>query len=79
MKVNTQSIIHPYIFTILCKDVGMDKGLLYFHLVYAFLVCVIFWHAISTSLFIFNDFSFLVTYTCKHALMVHQTIFLVRR
>ena len=54
----------------------MDKGLFSLGIMPS-LIVLIFWHAISTSLFIFNDFSFLVTY--KHALMVHQTIFLVRR
>ena len=54
----------------------MDKGL--FSLGIMPSLFVLFFGMPSLHLFlIFNDFSFLVTY--KHALMVHQTIFLVRR
>ena len=47
----------PYIFTLLCKDVGMDEAL-YIDLHFYILPCLhTFWHAIPTSVFIFNDFS----------------------
>ena len=50
---------HPYIFTLLCKDVGMDEAL-YIDLHFYILPCLCtFQHTIPTSLFIFNNFSVL--------------------
>ena len=51
----------PYIFTLSWKDLGTDKALYIYHHFILACLCT-FWHAISTSLFIFNDFSFLFLY-----------------
>ena len=68
-----------YIFTLLCKDVGIDEAL-YIDLHFCILPCLCtFWHAIPTSLCIFNDFSvwlidykcFILLYSCN---LVLQTI-----
>ena len=57
LMVNLQSLIHPYIFSQKSKDVGI--GLCIFTITFILPCLCPFWHAILTSLFIFNDFSFL--------------------
>ena len=54
----------PYIFTLCWKDVGMNEALyiyLHFYILPGWCWCT-FWHAIPTSLFVFNDFSVLFLY-----------------
>ena len=55
--INIQSLIHPYIFSQKVKDIGM--GLCIFIITFILPCLCTFWHAIPTSHFIFNDFSFL--------------------
>jgi len=57
VMVNIQSLIHPYIFSQKSKDVGI--GLCIFTITSILPCSCTFWHAIPTSLFIFDDFSFL--------------------
>ena len=57
VMVNIQSLIHPYIFSQKSKDVG--TRLCMFTITFILPCLCTFWHAIPTSLFIFNDFSFL--------------------
>ena len=57
VMVNIQRLIHPYIFSQRSKDVGI--GLCIFTITFILPCLCTFWHAIPTSLFIFNDFSFL--------------------
>ena len=57
VMVNIQSLIHPYTFSQKSKDVG--TGLCIFTITSILPCLCTFWCAIPTSLFIFNDFSFL--------------------
>ena len=57
LMVHIQSLIHPYIFSQKNKDVG--TGLCIFTITSILPCLCTFWRAIPTSLFIFNDFSFL--------------------
>ena len=53
VMVNIQSLIHPYIFSQKSKDVGI--GLCIFTITFILPCSCTFWHAIPTSLFIFNN------------------------
>ena len=57
VMVNIQSLIHPYIFSQKSKDVGNQLRI--FTITFILPCSCTFWHAIPTSRFIFNDFSFL--------------------
>ena len=60
VMVNIQSLIHSYIFSQYSEDVGM--GFVYLPSLYILPCLCTFCHAIPTSLFMFNDFSFLFKY-----------------
>ena len=64
VMVSIQSLIHPYIFSQRSKDVG--TGLCILTITFILPCLCTFWHAIPTSPFIFNDFSFLFLYFSGH-------------
>ena len=64
VMVSIQSLIHPYIFSQRSKDVG--TGLCILTITFILPCLCTFWHAIPTSPFIFNDFSFLFLYFFGH-------------
>ena len=57
VMINIQSLVHSYIFSQISKDVG--TLLCIFTITFILPSLCTFWHAIPTSVFLFNDFSFL--------------------